>query len=129
VLRGLVGEFELISELLIKPDVPYLAPAKKKSENVAYFDSILGHILKICEKYGVRMPEEETERLWLDAAQGIYDIRKSVGTNAELSKKDKNNLDKFISMRISTLMKKMSAEVSFRKIVDFMESVGQKLQY
>lgn len=89
----------MISELYVNAHVKFNDPSTR-SEHIKKFDSILNEIIKICEKYGARLPENEAENLWIYAINGIYGIRAKVFEKLpKLKNKDKNNYSIFLMIR------------------------------
>lgn len=71
-----------------------------RSEHIKKFDGVLNEIIKICEKYGNRLPENEAEGLWIYAINGIYGMRAKVIEKAKkLESHDKNNYSIFLMIR------------------------------
>ena len=47
-----------------------------KNEFIKKFDNLILDVIKVCDKYGGKLPEKETEALWLFSINGLYLIRK-----------------------------------------------------
>lgn len=57
-------------------------------------------MIKVCDKYGGKLPEKETEELWLFAIDGLYNINKRVcKREKQLKRDDKGNLKAFLMIR------------------------------
>lgn len=120
---------EIIPQLYVNAHVKFNDP-NTKNEHLRKFDGILMEIIKICEKYGSRLPENESENLWIYAIHGIYGIRQRVfDSQKDLKNKDKNNYSIFLMIRTQEFMKKMSEYVNLRKIIQFLEEIGQPIKY
>ena len=48
------------------------------NEHILRFDDLLLNILKICEKYGSSLVQEESEKLWLFSIKQLFRIKPKV---------------------------------------------------
>lgn len=64
----------VIFAILVNPNVKFNDP-NIKNDDIKRFDGLLNEIIKICDKYGSRLPEEETDKLWMYAMEGLYGIK------------------------------------------------------
>mmetsp|Transcript_35587 Transcript_35587/g.26440 ORF Transcript_35587/g.26440 Transcript_35587/m.26440 type:complete len:117 (+) Transcript_35587:457-807(+) len=90
VLKALAKK-EVISALYVKADIRFNDP-HTRSDHIKKFDSLILQVIHICDKYGIRLPEDETEELWLFSIRGLYNIKEQVFAEMKsLKQKDKNN--------------------------------------
>lgn len=105
------------------------------------FDSCILEVLRICAKHGHIFEEKEKQELWLSIGQDLFAIRREiekriVEQGEEEDESDSDNeglrdlekLNAFLGTRIQVVMKQISKEVNFRKIIEFMEKTGQNVQ-
>jgi len=89
-------------------------------------------MIKICDKYGSRLPEEEMEDLWLFSIKGLFEVKTEV-YKIQLSKEnsesesdsdreqekieERYHFEKFLLIRNQTFMQKMAENINLRKVI------------
>ena len=88
-------------------------------------------IIKICDKDGGRLPENEQENLWIHAIRQIYQIKSTVFEHLkqDLKSKDQERFSVFHMIRIQEFMKRMSEHVNLEKLLQFLDDIGQPIKY
>ena len=92
-------------------------------------------MVKICDKYGSRLPDEEMEDLWLFAIKGLFEVKNEVykiqlsNENSESESdsdrekekfEERHHFEKFLLIRNQTFMQKMAENVNLRKVIQFL---------
>jgi hypothetical protein len=68
---------KLIHTLFVERNIGFRDP-ETTNEHILRFDDLLLNILKICEKYGSSLGQEESEKLWLFSIKQLFQIKPKV---------------------------------------------------
>ena len=68
---------KLIITITIEKNIKFEDPLST-SEPMQAFDNLIQQIVKICDKYGSRLSEKESEELWLYAIKGLFEVKHEV---------------------------------------------------
>lgn len=70
-----LSQSEIISALYINANIKFNDVSSTTNQHIIRFDNMIMEIIKICDKYGSRLPEAEQENLWLHAIRSLYKIK------------------------------------------------------
>lgn len=129
---------QLFHTIYVETNIQFQDP-KTKNEHIQRFDSILISILKICEKYGATLGEEESKKLWLFAIKHFFQIKALVyaklkgGSDSESEEdhevEERMTFERFLVIRNQYFMKRMSETINLRLIIQFLQEQGHNMKY